>query len=696
MDMVTQRAAPPEGAVPPPQRRRWRRLARNVAIGVVGTLLALWLVLFVTKGRFLRHPFEHLVGGALHRQVRVPGDFQLYFAPFEIKFVAEGLTIANPGWATRPNLFHADRIDTRIAPLSLLFGKRRITDLLLANGAVDLEWDKAHQHNTWTFGEPGRKGKPFPMPRIDRATLAGTTVRYVDDRLRIVADLRFQTLNSADARIGSSLHFTGDGTLRGHPLTVAGALLSPDATVAGGENKLQLHLVAGRDVVDIAGTLPSLTAVEDTPLAVKARGRNLDELLRLLGIAFPRTRAYRLTATLVQHGDDYRFTNLVARFGDSDLAGKFTITAKEPRTYVWADLTTRKLDIVDAAPFIGYNPDLVADGEVAAAGDAAAQRILPDTPIDADVLSQFDADVDWHVGQVSSRRVPVSDITLKLYLHDRLLRLSPFDFTLSRGSLSSTIILDARRHPVHATYDLHLASTPMGRLLAGFGVAESGTTGTIKGHINLQGDGDTFHDSLATSHGRIALVMPAGTFWTRNVQLAELDLGVFFQRLLQDKLKQPVKINCGLIGFTVNNGLAAADPILIDTSKNVITGRGGFSFRTEAIDLSFRADAKKFSLFSLQSPVGLGGHFASPALKIVSPQLLARAGTAVGLGLVATPLASLLAFVDPGDAKAAACGPVLAGATAAQQRTAKGHARNDVGHGAADTGGHKKKFLGIF
>jgi len=55
----------------------------------------------------------------------------------------------------------------------------------------------------------------------------------------------------------------------------------------------------------------------------------------------------------------------------------------------------------------------------------------------------------------------------------------------------------------------------------------------------------------------------------------------------------------------------------------------------------------------------------------------------------------LIAFVDPGDAKAAACGPILAGKTAAAQRTADGEARSDVGEGR-DQPKKRKKFLGIF
>src|SRR3546814_13483472 len=82
--------------------------------------------------------------------------------------------------------------------------------------------------------------------------------------------------------------------------------------------------------------------------------------------------------------------------------------------------------------------------------------------------------------------------------------------------------------------------------------------------------------------------------------------------MFQKKLKDPVEIKCGLIAFTVRDGVAAADPIIIDTRKNVMLGRGGFSFRNESLDLAFRADGKKFSLFSGQSPVGIGGTFARP------------------------------------------------------------------------------------
>jgi uncharacterized protein involved in outer membrane biogenesis len=267
---------------------------------------------------------------------------------------------------------------------------------------------------------------------------------------------------------------------------------------------------------------------------------------------------------------------------------------------------------------------------------------------------------------------------------------------MAGGHLSSDITINARTPAVVTDYDIRLSPTPIGKLFYKTGVEDAGTTGVITARVKMHGVGDSLRKSLANSNGRIAIILPKGSFWTKYIQLSEFDLGVFLQRLMQDKLKKPVDVNCGLIAFTVRDGIAAADPILIDTDANVMTAKGGFSFKDESLSLAFRADAKKFSLFSGQSPVGIAGHFAKPEMQIITPQLLTRAGAGIALGALANPIAALIAFVDPGDAKSAACGPVLAGAHAAAQRTTKGEPRKDVGTGkSADVKAEKKgkKFL---
>src|SRR3546814_11850361 len=114
--------------------------------------------------------------------------------------------------------------------------------------------------------------------------------------------------------------------------------------------------------------------------------------------------------------------------------------------------------------------------------------------------------------------------------------------------MASDIIINARERPVATDYDIRLSPTPMGNLLAKFGVDASGTSGVVKARVQLRGRGDTVHESLANSDGRIAIILPKGPFWTRNVQLAELAVGNFFQKLVLGKIKKPVAITCGQIG----------------------------------------------------------------------------------------------------------------------------------------------------
>ena len=669
-------------ATPPPPPtdgpvHRWGRLALRIALALLGLVLLAWAILFVTKGRFLKGTFQSIASRITERQVRLGGDFQLYFAPINIKFVADGIRVSNPSWTSKPDFFAADHVDARLSTFRLLFGERHARWLNIVNGFVDAEWDDAHQHNSWTFGSPDRRGKPFQLPVIERATASGTVLRYRDPSLHLATDQRLQTVTSQGEHIESAIHFAGEGTLRGKPFTNTGVLLSPNSTLTLGRTRLELHGDSGPTHLDVAGVLPAATRFEGSDLQMAVHGPNARLLFDLLGAAIPDTRAYQFRSHLTKAGDEWRFSHLTGHFGDSDLAGRLTISMPDDRLKLVADLKSRKVDIIDIGPVIGYDPDKLAKVGASAAATTQGRgdgtpRILPDAPLRMEALKAFDAHLNYAVETVRAPHLPVSNISLVLDLDHNILTLSPMTMDVAGGHLASDVRINARDPRVVTDYDIRLSPTPLGRLLAGFGTSQSGTTGTIRARIQMRGIGDSVRKSLATSDGRIAIVIPSGTFWTRNVQLSEFDLGVFLQRLMQQKLKKPVQINCGLVAFSVRNGVAAADPVLIDTDANVMAAKGGFSLADESVNMQFRADAKKFSFFSAQSPVNIGGHFAGLKLGIVTPQLLARGGAAVALGVVATPVGAMLAFVDPGDAKGTACGPVLAAAPAAAQRTTKG------------------------
>ena len=651
-----------------------------VVATIIGLIVLAWFVLFVTKGRFLKPTFESIVSRMTDRQVKVAGDFQFYFDILDARFLANGLTISNPKWASRPNFFEARQVAARIDTIPTLFGKRQAEWLVLDGARIDAEWDR-QKHNTWTFGDPAKRGEPFRWPTIGRADVTNSEVRYIDPLMQLRTDIKVGDIAAGGRRIQGKVPFTGTGTLRAKPFTMSGALLSPNSTVTFGRTNFDLHARSGATFLDVDGVLPAATQIEGSDLNLKVRGPNIRQLFDFLGVAAPDTRAYRFTSKLTKTDGEWRFTRINGRYGASDLHGRMTISFPDDRLFIDAALNSNLVDIIDVGPFIGYAPQALATrgAQAAVAQTGATPRILPDAPLRIESIRNYDAHILYKVTDFRNPKFPISNVDLTFGLDHSLMTLSPMTFDIAGGHLASDITINARVPAVVTDYDIRLSPTPMRKLFAGFGVDQAGTTGTIKARIKMRGTGDTLRESLATANGRIAIILPKGTFWTKYIQLSEFDLGVFLQKLMQDKLKKPVEINCGLLGFTVRNGVAAADPILIDTDKNVMTAKGGFSFKDESLDMNFRADSKKFSLFSGQSPVGIKGYFARPGINILSPQLLTRAGVGAALGLAATPLGAVLAFVDIGDAKSAACGPVLAGAQASAMRTKGGKPRKDVG-----------------
>ncbi len=645
-----------------------RRPAWHWVAGGFGLLLlilvALYVYQYVTRGQFWRGTFERMVSERAGRPVTVTGDFQLYLDP-NLRFHAEGLSIANPDWAEQKQLFAARMIDLDMPVWRLIFGEQIINQLAITGGRIGLERD-GKGRNTWTF--PGQE--PLKLPQIIRAAATDTRLQFIDAVRRARIELTFgDVAGSADTkgqRVAGALQFKGRGTAYGAPFTLDGSLTTPNEAALGGRLGLNLSARVADTAITLVGTLPGATRYDGADLRVTVAGRNLQTPGRLFGIVLPATRPYDLAAHLTKDGREYRFTKITGRIGDSDMGGELRVTAPKDvadKLRINGIMSSRVLDILDVGPLIGYSPEKLdaKGGKGAITIEGGHPRILPDAPLAIAQLKHFDAHVDYTATVVRTGTVPIANLKLGFYLEGSKLDLDPLAFDLAGGRMDSVININAAISPVVTDYDIRLSQVPIGKLLTSFKVEDSGTTASMRARIKLTGEGDTVRKSLGTSAGRVALVFPAGTLWVRNIELAKLDLQNFFTAFLGNRLKKPTVLRCGVLAFTVTGGKAVADPILFDTTRANYRGRGGFDFADESLSMSIEGDSKEFSIFSGQSPIGINGWFAAPSVNPISKELIARGGAAVALGVVASPLAAILAFVDLGNARNNDCAPVLAG-----------------------------------
>ncbi len=148
--------------------------------------------------------------------------------------------------------------------------------------------------------------------------------------------------------------------------------------------------------------------------------------------------------------------------------------------------------------------------------------------------------------------------------------------------------------PVTTDYDIRLSPTPDGQAARALGRrGKRHDRHDPRPHAD-EGLWRYRAESLATSSGRIAIVMPQGTMWARNIQLSELDVGVFVQKLFEKKLDR-AGFHQSAASSPSRCATASRRPIRssIDTQKNVILGRGSFNFKDESLDLDVRADRQE-------------------------------------------------------------------------------------------------------
>ncbi len=110
----------------------------------------------------------------------------------------------------------------------------------------------------------------------------------------------------------------------------------------------------------------------------------------------------------------------------------------------------------------------------------------------------------------------------------------------------------------------------------------------------------------------------------------------------------------------VRNGIVDPRLFLLDTTDSTLLIDGGADLNSELMDIRVKVQPKDMSVFSVRTPIRIRGSFAEPSLGVDKAALAARGAAALGLGLLLTPLASILAFIEPGLAEDSDCAALLA------------------------------------
>jgi hypothetical protein len=629
--------------------------AASISLALL-TAVIVFLMLF--DWNWLRGTIGRWASDKYDREVALNGDLDVNVFSWTPSVIVRDLKFGGPAWSREQDTLNAGRIEVSVRLRKLFAGQIEmpLVSVTRANAVLIATEDGK---KSWEL-EPNKPdtGEGMKLPPIQRLLITESRLKFDEQRRGMTLDATVTARETASGSSDSGFLLDGKGSLNGAPLTLR---------IEGGP-----FINIRRDrpyefTAEMAGAGSRLTAegsvtrpfdLGQFQARLTLQGRDLADLYVLTGITTPNTPPYRLAGALTRSDALWTFNDFTGRVGSSDLSGDLRVEGGE-RLRVEAQLASRRLDLDDLLAVLGAQPRVTSGGDTTVSSGAPG-RLLPDAPLQVDRLRSMDGSLTYRAASVKANELDVRAVRLGAELDGGVLALNPVSFTFNRGSLNGTARVDARRATPYSTIDFRLAGYPLESIIPPRNGAPT-ISGQALGRAKLEGPGASIHDLAANAKGSISLVVPQGRMRAAFAELLGINAGAGLSKLMSGD-QSTSAIRCAVADFNVAGGVARAQTFVIDTDVVVAKGTGSINLGAETLSLKIDGETKRPRLLRVWAPITVNGSLTAPRLGVEASAVVAQAGLAGLLGAVISPVAALFAFVDPGLAKDANCGALIASA----------------------------------
>lgn len=656
-----------------------------ITVLCICVLLVLLVVFFPWD--WLRGPINNYVSEKTGRRFEITRHLDVRLGR-TATVIADGVEFANPAWAKEPYLLKAEGAEFDIRLWPLLSGRVELPRISLKQPEAGLQIEPDGRR-TWVLSRDTADTGSGSAPVIGALLVDKGRVHYTASAqgADITADVALAPESSAEL----PLSFKAAGKWKNEPFTAQGRTggvlqLSQDMT---GDFPIEVDAAAGRTTLKAKGSVTNLTEFAGIDATFDLRGRNLEELYKLLGVVLPSTPPYKLQGRLSKQGAVWAASQIQGVLGSSDLSGTLNFDQSGAVGLLTGKVRSRVLDFEDLAPVVGLPTTKASgtktigskqDASVAAAAKpapaaqntakAAAQgtagaapppagKVLPTATLDLVRLKSMNADVTYSAASIRHvEQLPLDSGSVHVKLTNGVMQLDPLALGVAGGSLNGRIFIDSTVVPASVEAKLDVRRIELNRLFPTVETTKS-SFGKVSGQIDLKSRGNSAAQMLGAANGNIAVLMGRGELSNILLEFMGLDGGEVIKFLARGD--RNVQLRCAAAAFDVKQGVMDSRTIVLDTVDTVVTGGGNISLRDETLDLTLRAAPKDRSILSFRSPLKISGTFASPSAFPDKLALAGRVGLAVALGTI-NPLLALAATVETGPGEDADCRQVLVNA----------------------------------
>lgn len=616
------------------RRRRWPFVVGGLVV-VIGVLAAVW------DWDWFRPLIEREASTALGRPVTLQ-HFGLRLGRQTVA-VAEGVRVANPdGFAQDTPLATAERLTVTIDTLALLLHRAVVVpDVLIEKPRIAA-----------TQVDDGRANYLFPAlssggnsPDVRLGSL-----RITDGQAHVLlarprADLNV-AIETRDNDNTPQLVAEAKGTYAAQPVNanfVGGSLLSlRDAATA---YPVDLKVANGPTHARLVGTVQDPQKLAGADLKLELAGTDMQLLLPLIGIAFPKTPSYQIKGDLDYADGKIRFRNFTGQLGSSDVEGNIEVDPGQKRPVVTADVASRQIDLADLGGFLGSEPgrmntpNQTPEQHQAVARAEASPRLLPTTTISLPKLLAADVHLKYRGARIQGRNMPFDSLAADMDIVDGRILLHPVSIGVGQGQITGTVELaPVNGEQFRTKADIAVQRVDLGRMLKATNMVSG--SGVIGGHAVLDTTGNSTATMLANGNGSLQLTMAGGG--DLSALLVALS-GLQFGNALLSALGIPDrdKIECFVADFVLQRGELQTRTLLLDTTSDITSGSGTINLRAETLNYEVKTEAKHFTIGALPAPISITGSFKDPGALPDITKLAVRGGVAAGLGVLFPPAAIL-------------------------------------------------------
>jgi AsmA family protein len=624
----------------------WGGFFKWTGIALLAILATLLVTLYFLDWNQMRGPLGRYFSHRTGRDVRIDGNLSVKLFTWQPSIDAAGLYVGNPKWVGTAQAARVKELRVELRLLPLLLGKLILPLVKIDEPDILLVRDSSGRTN-WDRG--GRNpNEVLHLPPIQRFLVRDGHVR-IEDAVRKVHFAGKVTSQEETGGKHAGFSLQGNGTLNNNKFLAdvkGGPLLNVDESKP---YNFSADVRSGETHAVVNGAITRPFHLDRFTTQINVSGPTLSELYFMTGLVLPNTPPYRMTLAVVREGAHYRLNDIHAKFISTDLYGELSVDASHEIPILSGRVASRMLNFADLGPLVG-------------GGSRAAMQskfVLPETVLHTERLRRINAEVDYSAAAIQSRDFPLRSLDTHISVQGGVLNLKPLTFGFVQGKLSGSLNVDARKDVPVSSVDARITDIRAENFIKG---TDKSIQGMLEARVVLTGTGNSVHEAASTANGTFTAVVPSGGM---RHSLAEW-MGVDVLTALSLNLagdNSTTSLRCAVANFGTKNGVLTAQQFVIDTDPVRVDGSGTINLRDETLDLRLQGKPKQFQLVRLRAPIAVTGNLAHPVLGLKAGPALAQGGIALALGII-NPLAAILAFIDPGLAKDANCGPLLAAAKA--------------------------------